>query len=749
MFQNIPDELKQLNQWCLWRYEETQNGKPTKVPYTIRNSHASTMDSSTWCSFNDAVANVNLGYSGIGFIFSDSDCYAGIDLDEAKDVLSAARQQRVFEEFNSYSERSPSGKGLHIIIKASVPQGRKRSDIELYSSGRFFTFTGNVFNNAAIEERQELATSLWEQLGSPPSQYVFHGELVEKEPDEAVLKDALNASNGDKFKTLLDGKWQDLYASQSEADIAFINIVAHYTQNRAQIARIFHASPLGKRDKAKRHDYLSWMINKSFDKILPPIDLEGWKVKVETDITAKVVIDEPISDNKPEYPMSRPPGLLGDIADYIWAQSPRQVPEAAICAAIGLLAGICGRSYNVSATGLNQYVLYVATTGTGKEGIASGIAKLMRHVVAASPASQAFLGPTQLPSGEGIIRYMNDSQTKSFLSLVGEAGHFIQRLTNTDGNPTALELHKVILDLYNKSGAGNSLGVTSYSDKTKNTNVIYSPAFSMLGESNPAILYKSMDEDMIATGLLPRFTIIEYYGKRPPLNHSHDKVVPSDNLVGTLARVCVNALTAITANVPITVHLNTEAQNVADEFDRYADAQINNSAKDVVKQLWNRSHIKLLKLAALVAVGENCYNPVISLNNIMWAKNMVMRDIDNIMSRFDKGSMGNLHGENKQQTELTRICHDYLTAPFDKIKNYGALQALHTDKIIPYNYFNRRLISAAAFRNDKAGATAALKRTINTLIEIGVLIEVGKTDLCNKYNTKQRAFIVTDIKVLV
>jgi primase-polymerase (primpol)-like protein len=159
---------------------------------------------------------------------------------------------------------------LHIIVKGKVPQGRKRSFIEIYSSGRYATFTGNVYNPNPIADRTDLLKQLWDQMGSGgPATLLFKGDDQEKHDDETIIEQASNAINGDKFEQLLSGRWQDIYPSQSEADLAFINIVSFYTQNRKQIERIFYASPLGQRDKAKRKDYVLWMINKSFDRMLP------------------------------------------------------------------------------------------------------------------------------------------------------------------------------------------------------------------------------------------------------------------------------------------------------------------------------------------------------------------------------------------------------------------------------------------------------------------------------------------------
>ena len=97
------------------------------------------------------------------------------------------------------------------------------------------------------------------------------------------------------------------------------------------------------------------------------------------------------------------------------------MPEIGLAGALGLVAGIVGRAYNISGTGLNQYVLLLAPTGTGKEAIASGIDKLMAQVIRTVPAASDFIGPGEIASAQAIIKYMSKGPT-SFVSLVGEFG---------------------------------------------------------------------------------------------------------------------------------------------------------------------------------------------------------------------------------------------------------------------------------------------------------------------------------------
>lgn len=764
----IPEELRQLRQWVVWQYQETEGGKPTKVPYQASGpTLASVTNPATWASFDDCIAALELAkgqLNGLGFVFTEQDAYTGIDLDATEDAAIYERQQKVYQEFDSYSERSVSGKGLHIIIKAKLLSGRRRSSIEMYSANRFFTMTGEVYNNKPIIERQELAKILWDEMGKVKNNPTYQGEFNEKYTDAQVIEMALNAANGDKFKTLLDGKWQDLYSSQSEADFAFVDMVAFYTQARNQIVRIYRASPLGKREKANRPDYVEYMLNKCFDRMLPPVDIEGlanafeeWKARNQPQ---KIAAANPVLpvyqstsapvDNTSEVPSpySIPPGLLGEIASFIYQSSPRQVPEIALAAAIAFMAGITGRAYNVSGTGLNQYVLLLAPTGTGKEAMASGIAKLVASVRDEIPAIKDFIGPAEIASGQALLKYVSRTSS-SFCSIVGEFGLKMQQLSSRHANTAEIMLKRVLLDIYNKSGKGQLLQASIYAQKENNTDVVVSPAITLLGESTPETFYTAIDENIIADGLLPRFTLIEYTGKRPQLNEQHGLVTPTadfKNKLATLIAYCLRLNNGIN-HTPMCIEVQATEMALAalKKFDKFADAKINGTDVNVIRHLWNRAHIKVLKLAALVAVGVDNIQPIIQLEHVNWAKGIVEYDISKLYDRFAKGDFGVENTETKQQSYLKNAIKHYLYSDYPLIAKYAHTEEMHKAKVVPYSYINKKLVSAAPFRLDKMGSTNAIKKAILNLMESGFIKELGKSDMSIKFSTSQRAFMVADL----
>lgn len=764
MYQNIPNEMRTYPQWVMWRYEDAGSKKPTKVPYSARSGRlASVTDPNTWCTFDECLNAMPSGwYNGIGFVLTDNDPYAFVDLDDTEGNQTALdRQIRIFNEFDSYAERSPSGTGLHIIIKGAIPAGRRRSFIEIYSSARYMTMTGDIYRDAPIKEQGELLNILWGQMGEGSVAVAHYAGLAEaKETDEEVYKRAVEAANGDKFAELFAGKWEGMYSSQSEADFALVDIIAFYTQNRAQIKRMFRASGLGQRDKAKRDDYVSYMLNKCFDRMLPPVDIDGLRNKLDEAIANKQAKEEAeaLSRNSgashiPHAPAPKlnetssvysvPPGLVGEIAQFIYSQAPRPVAEISLAGAIGLVAGIVGRAYNISGTWLNQYVLLLAPTGTGKEAIASGIDKLMSQVIRTVPAAADFVGPGEIASSQAIIKYMSRGPN-SFTSLVGEFGIYLQQMASVNAPPHLMGLRRFLLDAYNKSGEGKILRPSIYSDKDKNTTAVLSPAFTMLGESTPEKFYEGLHEGLISEGLLPRFTMIEYHGERPPLNPGHLSAQPSFELIDRLSTLCAHALMLNSQHKAIHVQTEPEAKALFDKFDAHCDANINTSEREIRRHLWNRAHIKALKLAAIIAVGCNPYDPLVSSDVASWAINLVVADIRNLLARFDAGEIGIDNDETKQLAKVISTIKDFVVLPWPDVSKYAGEGAgnLHSNRIVPYSYVQRRLAAVAVFRKDRIGSSGSIKRAIKTLCERGDLQEVSRATLSKEYGTTAVAYMV-------
>lgn len=296
----------------------------------------------------------------------------------------------------------------------------------------------------------------------------------------------------------------------------------------------------------------------------------------------------------------------------------------------------------------------------------------------------------------------------------------------------------MFLNLYNKSGHGQTLGGIVYSDRDKNTHTLDSPAFSFLGECTPEKYYRLLDEDLISEGLLPRFTTIEYLGMRGDSNKLHNEVQPDEDLIMRIGAIANHSIMLIGNKQCIPVDMDEESKRIFNEFnDKTCNGYINNSdTGGVSAELWTRSHVKAMKLAALIAVGVDPYHPMITKEYTMWAINIISHDNKNIISKFENGEISTLTTDFSQSKECLRVIKDYILATYDSIKKYKVAENMHKMGIVPYAYLNRRLSPVACYRTDKMGATFAIKRALQALMDSGDIQEVPKAQMEREFGTQ-------------
>lgn len=237
MYEAIPQELKALPNWICWTaVPDELRGKIKKVPINPRTGGgAMSNNPDTWTDFNTAL-NVSGQYSGIGFMFGNCE-YFGVDIDGASEELNAYRNggENIISEFintlQSYVEISQSGNGIHIICKGRLPKGgRRKGNVEMYETGRFFVMTGNHCSEfAEISDCTESIKPLHEKYigGGREPQAIMRPTVSFQTADE-IVRAACNARNGANFKALFSGNTTG-YSSQSEADMALCNMLAFWT----------------------------------------------------------------------------------------------------------------------------------------------------------------------------------------------------------------------------------------------------------------------------------------------------------------------------------------------------------------------------------------------------------------------------------------------------------------------------------------------------------------------------------------
>ena len=273
----VPAALRRLEQWVVWRSEETARG-PTKIPYRPRQPgvRASTRDRSNWSDLETALTAVrdHSDLAGIGFVLSADDPFVGIDLDDVLDPSIGAvapLAARAIRRLDTYTETSPSGTGVHLILEGSLAGlvGRKHGNVEVYEDGRYLTVTGAVLGgHDRIEARQaELeafhAFAFPQRVSGRGGPRGASGEHAGERPDgfedaaelsDYELLDRMFASRrGGEIEALYEGETEG-YPSHSEADLALASHLAWWTDyDRERTDRIFRGSELYRSKWDERH----------------------------------------------------------------------------------------------------------------------------------------------------------------------------------------------------------------------------------------------------------------------------------------------------------------------------------------------------------------------------------------------------------------------------------------------------------------------------------------------------------------
>lgn len=433
-------------------------------------------------------------------------------------------------------------------------------------------------------------------------------------------------------------------------------------------------------------------------------------------------------------PLDWPTGFAGEIARYIYQAAIRPVKEVAVIATIGLLAGICGRQWQIPKSGLNVYLILIARSATGKEAMHSGISEIIAACQKLDPTAGQYVDFTEYASGPALIK--GCISNKCFVNVSGELGRRVKRLAEDKRDSALQTLRTQLTSLYHKSGANSILGGISYSATDNNVASVEGVSYSLIGETTPGTFLESLTSDMMEDGFMSRFTLIEYAGERPEKNH-FPLYEPPKQLVQKVVGLTTQANQMDLANGFLRVERSLMAGVTLDTFNLECDRRIEAAGADEARrQMWNRAHLKVLRIAALLAVADNHMLPLITQVQAEWAINLVLRDIATFSKRMDRGDVGN--GDDAREGKLTSILQDYMLSEVPA--SYNVSDVMLQNSIVPLHYLQKRTGQAPAFKNHHLQAKKALEDTLNGMIAGGYLMELQKDKALEAFSYHGRAY---------
>lgn len=262
MYEKLPNSLKQNGLFVLWKYE-MKDGQMSKVPYQVNGRRANPADATTFADYDTVIKAVS-GYNGISLGAFRG--YGMIDIDHCiEDGELSPLAEDIVNALDSYTEISPSGTGIRIVIKSvDFPYdvskyyiNNRSIGVEIYISGatsRVCTLTGNAIREVEVAERgAELSVIMDQYMLRPTPMKQYSAEDVPGSylSDESVIEKAANSKQGEKFQYLWNGEIPD-DKSHSDADMALAAILAFWCGGDIeQMDRLFRESGL-MRDKWDR-----------------------------------------------------------------------------------------------------------------------------------------------------------------------------------------------------------------------------------------------------------------------------------------------------------------------------------------------------------------------------------------------------------------------------------------------------------------------------------------------------------------
>jgi putative DNA primase/helicase len=320
----MPAVLKTLPQWVLWQLLEAPNAsgelKLNKVPINPRTLHgASSTDPKTWATYDACVAALSKARTtwaqrpptsynkkpatyqgaGLGFVFTAADAFMLVDLDKSLDPATgqiAAWAQSIVETLQSYTQRSVSGEGLHMLVAASLPtEDKQHGNMQMWDRARFVAMTGWHLPNTptTIEARQSQLTMVHAAHILMPKAQEAHQKAQQQTrrqqaqtrtataggppvlTDQEIVDKLRQAKNSAKFAALWSGD-KTGYTSQSEADLALLDLLAFYTKDPAQLDALFRQSGLCDTKWTDRQGYRDKTITKALQRVTEHYDPEDY-----------------------------------------------------------------------------------------------------------------------------------------------------------------------------------------------------------------------------------------------------------------------------------------------------------------------------------------------------------------------------------------------------------------------------------------------------------------------------------------
>ena len=431
-----------------------------------------------------------------------------------------------------------------------------------------------------------------------------------------------------------------------------------------------------------------------------------------------------------------PEGLLGDIIRWGIDFSYKRAKEATVAVFLGYLSGIIGKAWQIGDMGLNNYVVCIGKSAVGKSSAGDAVEMLHRCIVKEQPQAHGMLRVGYPGSDRGVLRDLEEND--SFSYRFDEFVKFIAQATS--GRNT---VNKGILDeimkMYDKASHIKVVGEVSYSKKENNIRIDKNVGLSFFGDGVADDYYKSLTGQMISDGMVSRFTVIEYTGIREYSNRNR-AMIPPQHIVDRLVDIASEAIQLNLNGTHIQVNLTAESQVELDRIDRETDDIINAiNASDKSSKLPNfitRRVVKILRIAAIMAVLDKRREPSIDINHIHWARHVVDQCIARELWWVRQGAVNGVSDDAMVDDLFLSKIKEFIANPSGNERTIE----LARRGIVQMSTLRDIAQGIQAIADHKFGLTDRYRTALKSLCDIGRLSRYSKRTAKEKFGVSNECY---------
>jgi hypothetical protein len=341
--------------------------------------------------------------------------------------------------------------------------------------------------------------------------------------------------------------------------------------------------------------------------------------------------------------LTRVPGLVGRITDWITDTAVSPQRGLALAAALALVGTAAGRKFGgPTYSGTHLYILTLAPTGAGKDHPLSMIGAIL------DAAGMGELnGPSAFKSDSSVVNTL--MRKPLMVCCMDEFGALLRKINGSKAGGHEVAITAILRQAWGASFS--SFTSPAYADRDGQR--IVAPAMSIVGASTQGEFYAAINGEDVYNGFLNRFLVIATEVNPSPRKPPLDKFEIPPEITAGLATIynagggpLMNAtMHGAAANKPAIVlsWADDQAERVYGRLQEDIRSQTDSA------ELLARTAENALRLAQIRAIGINWPDPRITVEDMEWGRDFALSSAERMIA-----DAGSYVAESAFQSQLNR-----------------------------------------------------------------------------------------------